>query len=101
MTARKIRKPIVVVVRDPDHDNEINTFGIVNVLDIDVTSLRNGKVKPLKWGRDYLVLALRYADAGHNDVASLIYEIVEDYIGDGWMQTAVIEAKEQHEKETA
>jgi hypothetical protein len=47
------------------------------------------------------VLALRYADAGHNDVASLIYEIVEDYIGDGWMQTAVIEAKEQHEKETA
>ena len=96
----KIRKPIVVVVRDPDYANEIHTFGYANTHDIDTGGMDlDNEEEAQEWAESHMTEALRYAYAGHQDVADLIESVVSEYVGDEVMQAAVESAKNEIKKE--
>lgn len=98
----KIRKPIVVVIRDPDYSNEFHTFGIANTYDIDAGRFDLDDTEEAReWAETHMYHALQYAYAGHQDVADLIEETVSDYVGEIVMKEAVETAKEQIDKENA
>ena len=97
---RKIRKPIVVVIRDPDYANEFHTFGIVNTYDIDTGGMDlEDEYEAEEWAETHMYHALRYAYQGHQDVADLIESTVSNYVGEEIMKAAVATARELIEKE--
>ena len=96
----RIRKPIVVIIRDPDYENEIHTFGMATVHDIDVGRFDlEDEEEAREWAETHMLSALRFAYAGYQDVADLIENVVSNYVGDEIMQEAVKAAKEIIEKE--
>jgi hypothetical protein len=96
----KIRKPIVVVIRDPDYSNEIHTFGIANTYDIDAGAFDlEDTNEAQEWAETHMYHALHYAYQGHQDVADLIESTVSNYVGDTLMREAVETAKQQIEEE--
>ena len=95
-----IRKPIVVVIRDPDYANEYHTFGHVNIHDIDTGGMDLDDLDDAReWAESHMHQALLYAYAGHQDVADLIENTVSEYVGDILMREAVESAKQEVQKE--
>jgi hypothetical protein len=94
------KKPLVIVVRDPDYDNEYATFGgEVETYDIDCgRSDLDAEDEATMWAGSHLIAAMELRDEGRIDAAEYIEEAVSNHVDEDIFKEAREEAKADYEQ---
>jgi hypothetical protein len=94
------KKPLVIVIRDPDYDNEYATFGgEVETYDIDCGRMDlDAEDEATMWAGSHLIAALELRDQGRIDAAEYIEEAVSNHVDDEILKEAREEAKADYEQ---
>lgn len=94
------KKPLVIVVRDPDYDNEYATFGgEVETYDIDAGRMDlNAEDEATMWAGSHLIAAMELRDQGRIDAAEYIEETVSNHVDEDILKEARVEAKADYEQ---